>query len=137
MLRGDDLDEAKETAETKGELGERAVTSCKACKTYTDGPQLIQRSAWRKHLRAAPRKGNASGGLASVGDLAESKTKRKRQGREHRSTLALARWIFDRSANRRNRTVRRPAVKLQDNLAKPNVWYNGDIKKNPHNVGST
>ncbi len=65
---------------------ETCMTSCKACKTYTKMAAVVdsQRSAWRD----APT-GNARNrlGLASVGDLAKSKTK-KRQGRR-RTASAL------------------------------------------------
>ncbi len=42
MLREDDLDEAQGTTETKSERWavKTCMTSCKACKTYEDGPQL-------------------------------------------------------------------------------------------------
>ncbi len=45
---------------------------------HEDGPQFVdsQRSAWRDALRQRPAR-HASGGLASVGDLAKSKTKEK------------------------------------------------------------
>ncbi len=51
-------DEAKETAETKGELSrEDVATSCKACKTHIeDGPQLTSQ---RSEARSRTPAGNA------------------------------------------------------------------------------
>ncbi len=94
------MDEAKETAETKGELSREDVcmTSVKACKTYTrDGPAVVDSQSGARSATHTPagnaRQGNASGGLASVGDLAKSKTKKSKA--EHRERICFL-IVFDK-----------------------------------------
>ncbi len=74
------MDEAKETAELKSELSREGVHDILQGMQDLPGMCAVVDSQRARsatlHLRATPA-GNASGGLASVGDLAKSKTKRK------------------------------------------------------------
>ncbi len=83
------MDEAKETAETKGELSREDVrrASCKACKTYemAHSCRLAAERVARHTYEATP-EAMRSGGLASVGDLANQRQKEKGKA-EHRNAL--------------------------------------------------
>ncbi len=124
MLREDD-GRSQGDRRTKGELCREDVHD------ILQGIQdlaLVELTAERvaRHTPA----GNAhkvSGGLASVGDLAKSKTKEKGKAEHREVHLTLLFGVFDKvGANRRNGTVKRPAV--QAGPKNPNIIINGDIK---------
>ncbi len=111
-----------ETAETKGELSavNKKMTSCKACKTYTRIPAVVdsQRSAQRDAHPCGQRPQCAFGGLAPVGLFRRTKTKEK-AGPSTASAFSLLLIVPDISANRRKRN--RPEARGQ---AGGTAWQN-------------
>ncbi len=76
---------------TKGELSREDMHDIlQGMQDLRGWPAVVdsQRARGATHTRAAPAEQYASGGLASVGDLAKSR-RRKRQGRAPRVHLAL------------------------------------------------
>ncbi len=128
MLREDDLDEAKETAETKGELSrERAYDILQALQitaTVVDS----QRSAWRRTYEATPARQRLEG-LASVGATWQNQEQRKSTGRNCQSAFSCA-VVFDKGRlkpTERNR--QRPAIQAGGLAKSQTIEYIGDIRK--------
>ncbi len=102
------------------------MTSPKACKTYTRMARSCGTFGRAHAMPAGNALGNASGGLASVGDLAKIKTKEKAKA-EHRRCISTI--VFDKWLSRTEPSE--PAVKLAGQLGKRTIWYNGDAKEKP------
>ncbi len=111
---GDDLNEAKEeTAETKGELSRENVHDILQGMQDLRGWPAVGAHSGRVARRTPT--GNARkamrGGLASVGDLAKSKTKEKARP-STASAFAAAFVVFDRSAGSSRQANQKATVKL-------------------------
>ncbi len=82
-----------------------------------------------RHLRGERPQGNRLEGLASVGDLAKSKTK-ERQGRAPRVHCLLI--VFDKVGKPTGTEPSEGRGQAGGTTGKTRtIWYNGDIKKNP------
>ncbi len=115
-------DEAKETAETKGELSREGhyMTSCKGIQDLRDGPQLWAPGGARSatHLRATPARRRLEVWRPSA--TCKIKTKKKaRPSTAVHCTALIARWSSE--PTERGTDPEGPAVSWQDNGKTENI----------------